>query len=454
MLRSAGCDGALLLKRVTVLTLIGLWILAGRQRLEADASPHILTLKKSIEIAFQENPTVKAAREGIEAAEYKRKQAQTGFFPKLSTQYSYTYLNQEPFIKVPVGDTIQPLIVGTQDQYKFSLVLDQPLFTGFALTRTYELAKLGLDLSRVKYDQEMLNLAYKVKEAYFNVLVTRKTRLVAEQSLTQIADHVRVAQSYYDVGLIPLNDLLKSEVELSAAKQNLTRAENRVILAQAHFNTLLRRSLEEGLVIEDLLAYQPFYRTLDDCQQEASRQRPEIREVTTQITMAQKNIDLAKSEYYPQVYFQGTYKKQGDAPNVSGSPYTEPENWDLTAGLRWNFWEWGRTHNLVQEKIKQLGQVKEALIQIQDLVRLEVKEAFTTLKESEKNIAVAEKAIQQAEENFRISEVRYREQVATSLEVIDAQTLLVQAKNNYNQALYAYNLAQSRLVRAMGNWLD
>jgi outer membrane protein len=454
MLRKLSCGGGLIPKAVTFLALLGFWTLAGNQRLRADAGPKILTLEKSIEIAFRENPSMKAAKEGIEAAEFKRKQAQTSFLPKLSTQYSYTYLNQEPFIKVPVGDTVQPLIVGTQDQYKYSLILDQPLFTGFALTRTYELAKLGLDLSRIKYDQELLNLAYKVKEAYFNVLVTQKTRGVAEQSLTQIADHVRVAQSYYDVGLIPLNDLLKSEVELATAKQNLIRAENRVILTQANFNTLLRRSIEEYLEIEDILAYQPFSKSLEDCQNEASRQRPEIREVGTQITMAQKNIDLAKSEYYPQVFFQGTYKKQGDTPNVSGSPYTEPENWDVTAGLRWNFWEWGRTHYLVQERTIQLGQVKEALVQIQDLVRLEVKEAFTTLKEAEKNIAVAQKAIQQAEENFRISEVRYKEQVATSLEVLDAQTLLVQAKNNYNQTLYIYNLAQSRLVRAMGNWKD
>ncbi|MBA4394085.1 MAG: hypothetical protein C0407_11075, partial [Desulfobacca sp.] len=71
---------------------------------------------------------------------------------------------------------------------------------------------------------------------------------------------------------------------------------------------------------------------------------------------------------------------------------------------------------------------------------------------AEKNIAVAEKTIRQAEENFRISQVRYQEQVTTSLEVMDAQTLLTQAKNNTYQALYAYNLAHSRLLRAMGTW--
>ncbi len=422
--------------------------------LMAETPVKTLSLEKSIQIAFKESPALKSAQEGIGAAEYKKKQAQTGFFPKLSSQYSYTYLDKEPFIRVPLQNSIEtyPLTVGTQDNYKFSLVLDQPLFTGFALTRAYELAGLGVDISRIKYEQERLSLAYKTKEAYFNILITQKRKGVAEQSVVQITDHVRVAQQFYQVGIIPLNDLLKSEVELAGAKQNLVRAENGVLLTQAGLNNLLRFSLEQMNDLEDILTYRPFSKSLEECQEEAQRKRPEIKEVETQMVMADKQIALAKSDYYPQAFFQGTYKMQGDTPAVSGSPYTEPTNWDVTAGLRWNFWEWGRTHYLVQERTKQWNQVKEALTQIKDLVRLEVKEAHIGLQESEKNIAVAEKAIQQAEENYRISELRYKEQVATSLEVLDAQTLLTQAKNNFYQALYAYNLAQARLTRATGGW--
>ncbi len=149
---------------------------------------------------------------------------------------------------------------------------------------------------------------------------------------------------------------------------------------------------------------------------------------------------------------QSRYIKQGDNPTVSGSPFVQSDNWDVTAVIKWNFWEWGRTHYLVQERIKQREQVKESLTQIKDLVRLEVKEAYLSLREAEKNIGVAEKTIEQAEENFRINKIRYQEQVATSLEVLDAQTLLAQAKNNYYQALYAYNIYHSRLLKAMGTW--
>jgi outer membrane protein len=63
---------------------------------------------------------------------------------------------------------------------------------------------------------------------------------------------------------------------------------------------------------------------------------------------------------------------------------------------------------------------------------------------------VAYKAIEQAEENFRINQERYREQLATSTDVIDAQTLLTKAKSDYATALGDYNISYSKLERAMG----
>ncbi len=58
--------------------------------------------------------------------------------------------------------------------------------------------------------------------------------------------------------------------------------------------------------------------------------------------------------------------------------------------------------------------------------------------------------MEQAEENYRMNVERYREQVATSTEVTDAETLLTEARNNYYGALYQYNLVWASLERALG----
>jgi outer membrane protein len=438
------------------LGLIGMIFFFGLLPVRADILSPILNLEEGIQLAFKVSPVLRAAQEAVFGAELKKKQTQTGFLPKISTQYSYNTIDKAQTITIPAQNNglipASTLTVGSQNNYAFYGTIEQPIFTGLALTRTMELAGLGLEVSRIKLSLEKITLAYKVKEAYWNILRTRKIRSVAEQTVVQIADHVRVAKDFYEVGLIPLNDLLKSEVQLADARQNWVRAENNVLMAQANFNTLLRFPLEKETEIQDLLKYKPFPDSLETCQAEALQKRPEIKETETQLEMARKNIQLAKSEFYPQVVLQGRYIKLGDTPDVSGSSYVQADNWDLTVAMKWTLWEWGRTHYLVQEKITQREQVREALNQIIDLIRLEVKEAYLSLREAEKNIGVAEKSIEQAEENFRINKVRYQEQMTTSLEVLDAQTLLAQAKNNLYQALYAYNLAQSRLSRAMGGW--
>jgi outer membrane protein TolC len=424
----------------------------------SEISAKTWTLEEALSRAFETSPALQASKEAMNSAAYKKKRAQTGFFPKLSTQYNYSYNDNPPKAKVPAQDfgvfTIpgSTFPVGSQDNYGFYITLEQPIFTGLALTTNYELAQLGVDLSKIKYQQEQLQLALRVKETYFIFLGNQKLKLVADQTVAQITDNVRIAQNYFQVGLIPLNDLLKSEVELAEARQKQIRAENLVLVAQSQLSTLLHLPLEQKVSVQDIQQYEPYEKRLSACQQEALQNRPEVKEVNTQLEIAQKNIQLARSEYYPQVYLQSRYKKEGDTPNVSGSDFTYADNFEISAGIKWNFWEWGRTHYLVQEKIGEREQVKAAFIQVQDSVQLEVQEAFITMKESEKNIGVAQKAIEQAEENFRISEVRFREQVATTLELFDAQTLLAQAKVNYYRALYGFQIAGARLQKAMGNY--
>jgi outer membrane protein TolC len=120
------------------------------------------------------------------------------------------------------------------------------------------------------------------------------------------------------------------------------------------------------------------------------------------------------------------------------------------AVANWNIWEWGRTAYNVGATRSREKQVKNTLENVKDRIALEVKNAFLLLKEAEKHIMVAQVAIEQAEENFRMNEERFREHVATSTDVIDAQTLLTKTKSDYYNALSEYNIALARLERAMG----
>ena len=157
--------------------------------LGSETSSKTWTLEEAIARAFETSPALQASKEAMESAAYKKKRAQTGFFPKLSTQYNYTYIDNPPKAKIPAQDfgvvTIpgSTFAVGAQDNYSFNITLEQPIFTGLALITNYDLAQLGVDLSKIKYQQERLQLALRVKETYFNLLGNQKLKLVAEQTV-------------------------------------------------------------------------------------------------------------------------------------------------------------------------------------------------------------------------------------------------------------------------------
>jgi len=259
-----------------------------------------------------------------------------------------------------------------------------------------------------------------------------------------------VARSFYNVGMIPVNDLLKAEVELANAEQNLAKANISAKLTRSSFNTVLVRPLDEPVEVEDILTYRPEKGDYDVLIKKALSERPELKVLDVNLLEADEQIRLAKSKNYPEVNLNYQYSKQGDSPDVSGSPYVDASSWQVTASLTWTFWEWGKTYYSAKEQESRKKQLIQTRSEAEDGIGLEVKQALLDLEVAEKNIPTTQKAVEQAEENLRVNEERYKAQVTTITEVLDAQSLLTRARVNYYRSLYDQNLARARLERAIG----
>ncbi len=408
----------------------------------------VLSLKEAVEMALKRSASIHSAREGTKGADYLRRAALADFLPTLRTEYDYTRLDEAPFFRT--GPLEGKRTIGTRDNYSWTTGFDQPLFRGGALYWSYRLAQFGVDLSRVFLELVRQDLVLKVKEAYFTILKAEKIRQVAVRSVEQLEAGVKVSKAFYDVGIIPKNDLLQTQVELAQERQDLTSADVELSIAKASFNTLLRREVGMEVMVEDILEYRPMELFFEGCLKTARKNRPELREVELSVKSAEKEVQLAKSEYFPTLGLSFNYERVGDDPSVSGSKFEDEDNWNVMATARYTFWQWGKKRQLVREKETRLVQAKDAKIQVEDSISLEVKDTYLRLREARDKIGVAEVAVEQAEENFRINAERFKEQVATTTEVLDAQTLLTRARSNYFNALSDYNIAWARLDRAMG----
>ncbi|MEA1948892.1 MAG: TolC family protein [Thermodesulfobacteriota bacterium] len=403
----------------------------------------VLTLEQTIEEAMKANLSLKISREEIKAADADKKAQRTHFFPTFSATYQYNRLDE--------GLNIGDFATGAKDEYSFVSSVTQPIFTGFSILRQYDIAKLGLGSAKIKEKLVRQNIILEAKTAYFMLLKAQKLRKIAEQTVIQIRSQKNVAENFYQVGMSPLNDLLQAQVELANAKQELIVAKNTMENAESDFNTLLRRPINTPVALEDILDYSPFEKDLDYCFAQANKNRLEIKIADLDVEIAEKELQLAKKDYYPSINLEGNYFRQGTEWDVDGGEgIFDPSGWNILAVAKWNFFEWGRTSYGINEKTSRLSQTQHHKEEILDDIQQELKKAYLRTQEAEKAIITVEKAIEQAKENFRINQERYKEQMATSTDVLDAQTLLSKTMTNFYNALYAYKISKASLYRAMG----
>ncbi|MCX8118687.1 MAG: TolC family protein [Desulfobacterota bacterium] len=427
--------------------LIGILLLAFR--VEAQDVGKALTLEESIRLALERNLKLRSTMEGVKGSELRRRGAFTDLLAKWTGQYGYTFYNHPVTVGFsPVSVPGVGVVNTDREVFSLGTTITQPLFAGGALISNYRVEKLGVDLSKVDVERVKRDIVLQVKEDYFNILRAEKFLEVARQTVKQFEAQLEVARAFFEVGLVAKNDLLQAEVRLANARQGLVKAESDLVLAKAAFNLLLRNELDTPLKIVDILSYTPFPLTYEESLQEALRQRPEIRTAELKIEQAKEAVKIAKSNLYPSINLAGNYTRVSEEPLLVGG--TRGERWTIQAQATLTLGDWGKTAYKVGESKVKLSQAELAKTELVEGIALEVKSGYQAMVVAEKNIRVAEKAIEQAEENLRMNEERYKHQVATATDVLDAVTLLAQARVNYYGALSEFNIAKAKLERAMG----
>ncbi len=409
-------------------------------------------LSRTIEAALKANLELQRSKAEIEAATAAKNASATQFFPTLKSEYGY--LRRDNPTTQAVGTItggIVEVLTNPEDEYNFVTSFSQPIFAGFAIYNTYKKADLGLDIAEYKEKLTRQDVILDAKNAYYSILKAQKLTEVADETVKQIAAQKDVAENMYQVGMSPLNDLLQSQVQLANAKQGLITARNNLAIAKSQFNTLLRRPVNSPVSIVDILDFTPWEHDIDYCLAQARELRLEIEVADLEVQVAQKDYKLSQKDFYPSVNLVGSWFRRGTDWDVDGGKgIGDKDAWNIQATASWEFWQWGRTHFGVKEKLSRLSQAKLGKQETLDKIDLEVKQSYLKTQESQKNITTIEKAIEQAKENLRITEERYKEQVSTTTDVLVAQTLLTETMTNYYNALYDFKIAKAILYRALG----
>jgi outer membrane protein len=431
---------------------------------QAQEAKNSFTLEEAVQVALDRNLRILISKEGVDAAEFRRRAALADFFPKWTGQYSATGYNTPIAIgptpptltkekKLP-DDTVkkinyQPWSNLSRDAYSLGTTVSQPVYAGGAIWANYRFEQLDVESQKTVLDVARLDIVVQTRLGFILVLRAQKVLEVAQQQVKQFESQLGVSNAFFEVGIVAKNDVLQAEVKLAQARQDLVKAETSLGLAKASFNNLLRREVEAPLeLVMGGNEKTPFATPFEEALGEAVVRRPEVRAAQVSIDQAKESVKIAKSAYFPTVSVAGNYSRLSDAPLLAGE--LKNESWSIQALATVTLWDWKKTASRVGESRVKVTQAENTLQQLKESITLEVKQDYLAMVQSERNIDVAAKSIEQAEENLRVTEERYKYQVATQTEVLDAVTLLAQARVNYYNALSDFNVAKATLERAMG----
>jgi outer membrane protein TolC len=323
------------------------------------------------------------------------------------------------------------------------------LFTGWRIEETYQLSRTALEKAKLDYEAEIQNLVLDVKKAYFSVLKAQRfleTSLKYKESLEK---HLKDARKMFEMGLVTKLDILKTEVALKDAETKITQNENYLKIAKSNFNFILNRSLEHEFIPEDILEKEIEPSDYQWWKNTAQNQRNEIKSFEKLVSIYNKNVQIEKSNLYPQVYFFFNYNfEKGTQTSIENWE----DNWNTGISLSYDIWNCGETRKKIKKAEKAREEIEKQLELIRNSVEIEVRNAYLNLLSAEKKIEQGKKQNESAEENLRVAELLYNEGLATTTDVIDANTALIQAKNSFFDYLYEYQISFAELEKASGIW--
>jgi len=402
-----------------------------------------MNLQLAVEQAIVANLDLQSSRKEIDAARANRSVQRSKLLPTLNATYQAVRTDGAAGFTVGAAPS-------AGDTYTLGAGFTQPLFQGFALVNQYKAAELGVNIAELDQKLIRLEVIFQTKQAYFNVLKANRLLEVARNTVKVLKAQVEVARNFYEVGMTPLNDLLQVQVQLANARQSLITAQNNLDTRESEFNVILRRPVNAPVNLVDIEAYESLEEELGYYLNMAEKNRLDIKAADLNIQIAEKEVDIARKDYYPTLNLEGNIFKIANDWNLSDDESLfNPEGWSVTGTASWNFWEWGRTKYNTSEKRSRLSQAKIGRNKTIDQARLEVEVSYLKAREAEKNILAVETAIEQAKENMRITEERYKEQVATSVDILVAEQLLTTTQVNFYNALYDFKIAKAFLQKAV-----
>ena len=408
-----------------------------------------LTLDKALEIALDENPTIKVAAEEIALKKVASKEAWQSLLPEASLNGSLDHTIKAAEMKL--NDMSFKMGQDGTNTANAGLSINLPLFAP-AVYRAMSMTKTDIELAVEKSRASELDLINQVTKAYYQLMLAQDSYEVLQGSYKLAEDNFNVVNAKYQQGAVSEFDKISAEVQMRSIKPNVISAANAVTLVKLQLKVLMGITADVDIKTDDNLTNYESMLFANQLKEEdmSLENNTTMKQFELNMKLLEKNVKSLKTNFMPTLSMSFSYQYQSlYNPNINFFDYT----WSNSSSLMFNL-------SIPLYRASNFTKVKSARIQMRQLdwnridterkLNMQVVSYRNNMTASSEQVVSNKENVMQAEKAVQIAGKRYEVGKGTVLELNSSQVSLTQAQLTYNQSIYDYLVAKADLDQVLG----
>ena len=417
--------------------------------------PITITLKDALERARKNDPTYLSAVSDARSASEDRIQARNAMLPRIegTTQYLGT---QGDGGKISDGRFV------TNDGihvYRAWGVLHQDLSPALLMGTGLQRAKAAEALAKAKSEIARRGLTVTVSRSFYGLVVAQRKYATAQQAVDQAKHFFDLAGAAEREGQGPHSDALKAEVQYRIQQQAFDDAKLAMENARLTLAVLLFPTFNENFSVVDDLDSAQALPAFPEIQAMAVKENPDLRVALEAAREAEFDVTSAKTAFLPTLTVDVDYGIEANCFALRCKRASFPEagvvpnlGYFLTAALTFPVWDWGTLRSKLHQAEFKQQVAKATLSQEQQLKITELYSAYNEAAVARAAVDASRHTAELAAESLRLVNLRYESGASPAVEVVDAQTTLVTARNAYIDAQARFRAALAAVQTLTGTF--
>ncbi|MDZ8069827.1 MAG: TolC family protein [Nostoc sp. DedQUE08] len=406
-----------------------------------------ITLAQALELARRNNRDLQVSLLELERNRAVLREAQAALLPTLGLS---TDLTRGQSSSGQLQNELSGPFAANQDRPSTSFSgqaqLSYNLYSSGRVQASIRAAEEQVRYYELAVETQSETIRLNVATDYYNLQQADEQVRISQSAVVNSEASLRDAEALERAGVGTRFDVLRSQVNLANAQQNLTNARSQQLISRRQLAT--RISLPQGINISaaDPVQLAGLWNpTLEQSIVLAYQNRPELQQFLAQRNTSEQQRRQALAELGPQVSLVASYDLLDQFnDNVS---VTDGYSFGVRATL--SLFDGGAARARASQQRANIAIAETQFAEQRNQIRFQVEQAYSTQQSSLENVQTANTALEQAREALRLARLRFQAGVGTQTDVINSENDLTQAEGNRVTAILDYNRALAQLQRSV-----